>query len=404
LKIFIFFVLCNILLQASYTKMQNYYQKGQYKSVLKEAKTSFSEYDNPKLHLLWAKSAQKVGKTKEAMGAYERVLILDEHNAEATEALEAIYSQTQRIGLSVNPYEKASNGSLKSKANLALGHDTNVNANPGGDALDEYYGVIGNRGEIASSFIRFNGNLDYTYKFEEAEGWFAKSVLDFYSQSNFSAHKYDLVVGTAELGVGYASNAYSLYLPLSYNAIHYLDKNLLERYRFMPRLIVPIFNESFLDFSAIYSRRAYKHQEDKDNDASTLGLGLGIYFPVMQDLAHVNVKYETRSSDHTVADQFVNADFLSIDASLKHYFNTSFLAEVQYAYRHANYEDDIGTLSIPSSVTRKDDFNQVNIILTYIMKKDFEMYLRNEYADNSSNYMPTQYNKNILMFGINMRY
>ncbi len=404
MKLLLPLLFSNILLQASYVKMLDYYDKEKYVQVIAEAKKSYSEYSNPELHLLWAKSAEKLGLTTEAMGAYERVIILDENNSDAQSALGTIYKNTNREELPVNPYAPQNNGKWKIKTDLSLGHDSNVNANPGGTALDEYYGVVGNTGTVSSNFMRFTGDIAYIQKLEEAEGWFVKSTLNLYSQSNFSAHKYDLTVGTAALGAGYNSTNYSFYLPLSYDYIHYLDKNLMERYRFMPSLYIPLSAQALLNISANYTRRSYRDQEDKKNDAYTLGAGMGLYYSMDNSSAYLNIKYEERTAEETFSSQYIDANFITVDAHIKHSFRDTLFAEVAYTFRYGDYKDNIGTLLIPSKTIREDYFNQLDIKLTQVLTKNIELYLRNTYADNRSNYMPTEYDKNVFMFGISVIY
>jgi len=402
MKILFLLLSVSMLLQANYTQMSKNYQLGKFQSVIKEAKSSYDEYSNPQLHLLWAKSAQKLGHITEAMGAYERVLILDPSNQEAKEALDRIYSDSQRIGIDTNTALKKSK--LKIHANLALGHDSNVNVNPGGDALDDYFGVVGSQGKLATNFLRFSANLSYTYHFEDAEGWFIKGIIDFYNQSNFSAHYYDLRVGTLEAALGYENDSYRLYLPVRYNTIHYLDKNLLTHYEFLPRVTFPIWEESYLDFNAMYSKRAYHDTIDNINDAKTLGIGMGLYFPIYGDRAHVHLQYEKRSSSQNIHSKFVDTHFIRFDASMQHYFTPKVYAEANYLYRHGNYDDNIGTLLTPNSTKRKDNFNQIDLTLNYVLSKEYTLYIRDTYSKNNSNFVPNEYTKNVIMFGINMTY
>ncbi len=392
------------MLQASYTQMLQYYNAGQYTQALKEGKHSFKSYDNPKLHLLWAKSAQKLGKTEEAMSAYERVLILDADNQEAQSALEAIYTKSNRSNLDISFDENVRSDALKIRANVALGYDDNINVNPGGDALDNYFGIIGSQGKIGSRFLRFSANMAYTYYFEDYEGWFAKGVLDFYDQSNFSAHLYDLRVATMEVGIGYENDSYRLYLPLRYNATHYLDKNLLEHYQFLPHITLPVWESALLDINALYIQRAYVDAVDNVNDANTLGLGAGLYFPLYGDKVSLHLQYEKRTSDQNVHNKFLDAKFFRFDTSIQHHFTPKLFMDLSYLYRYGDYSDNIGTLILPNSNTRKDDFNQIDVKLTYDMSKKYALYLRDTYAKNNSNYAPIKYSKNVMMFGVEFTY
>jgi len=396
--------LCSIILHADYKDVIRAYQAGHYAQAVKKAKHSYAEYANPKLHLLWAKAAQKLHQTNIAMSAYERVLILDPNNQEAKHGLQSIYTQTNRMALSSRLNQSNSRQSLHTEATLALGHDSNINANPGGNALDNFYGVIGSQGTTSTHFLRLHANVDYTYHFEERERWFSRASLDMYNQSNFSAHYYDLLRTQIEVGIGYNSDTYRLYLPLRYNNIHYLNKNLLNYYTFNPRLTYVLKENRFLDLTLLYTKRAYQDNNDSIGDARSLGFGVGVYFPLYSNTAHLEARYEKRQPSQDNPSRFTDAYFVHFNASIEHYFTDTMYAEFAYIYRYGKYSDDIGTTLLPDPTTRIDRFNQIAITLSYSFNKQYEIYIKDSYARNNSNFTPTKYSKNIIMFGVNFSY
>ncbi len=112
--------------------LQAYYDQGAYQNVIAEASADYAQYDNPKLHLLWAKSAEALGDDITAMSAYERVLLLDPAQSDAQIALVAIYKRLHRDMLSnalyANEFREASTASprnreLRLDARLSLGYD-----------------------------------------------------------------------------------------------------------------------------------------------------------------------------------------------------------------------------------------------------------------------------------------
>lgn len=242
MKIILIFIAATLFSSASYIKMQQYAQKKQYYKVIQEAKYSFKDYQNPNLHLLWAKAAQKTGKLDEAMSAYERVLILEPNNQVALHSLAKIYKDTKRLGLSASAENKTNKNRLRAKVTMALGHDTNINVNASGNDLDGYYGVALGFDKISSSFTRVQVNASYIYNFEKYQNWFMQSTLDLYHQSNFSAHRFDLSVPTFEIALGYIKDEYLYYFPVSYNHINYLDQDLLNILTFTPRMRISFSN------------------------------------------------------------------------------------------------------------------------------------------------------------------
>lgn len=404
MKLLILLIASTFVLEASYVKMQHYAASEMYAKVLEEAKRSFEDYNNPKLHLLWAKSAQKLGKTTVAMGAYERVLILEPNNHEATLALEMIYTQSHRVGLSTTPNEGTKKNKLKAKVNLSLGHDSNVNVNASGTALDAYYGVSVGIDKISSNFARATANISYLYNLETYDNWFIQSTLDVYAQSNFSAHLYDLTLPTAQVALGYTKGKYILYFPVSYNTIRYLNKNLLNIVSFTPRIRVSFLENGLWDTSLLYAQRNYIEQADTAKNATTYGIKTGIYWSTDNTQLHLSADYETRTADKSKHDRFITADFFTVDTSYKYYLTSSMIAEASYQFRYSNYSDDIGTAATPSDISRDDYSNEVDVRLSYLLNKDMELYVSDTYTKSLSTYIPAEYNKNVFLLGFQVRY
>ena len=392
-------------MQASFVNMKKYYKNSQYKRVLREAKRSTAEYKNPKLHLLWGKSAEALNLPTEAMAAYERVLMLDEDNSEAKISLKKIYQATDRGDLSVNNIgEPNPLEDLHINSDISLGYDTNLNASAGGDALDKYYGVSGNSGKVSSSFAMVNALAEYTYRPISNDRLFIKGVASLYAKTNFSAKYYNMYMATVELGIGYESDSYSFYMPIDYNKIHYLDKDLMDRYRLLPRVFIPIYADSFLDVSAEYTHVAYIDTIDKNSSSNTKGLGIGLFIPMDENMLHINSKYQKRISDNNLPNRYVDADFITLSTNYKYMFSPAVSLEVEYLFRYGNYDDDIGTTLLPSLTKRVDYLNQLDVKLKYMLKKNREIFISNRYTNNSSNYTPGVYSKNVFMLGASLKF
>jgi len=384
--------------------MQKYANKNLHSKVLKEAKYSVEDYQNPKLHLLWAKSAEKLGRDTVAMSAYERVLILEPDNIEAKTALERIYSNSGRKGLSSDTSEEKRTNKLRAKTSLNLGHDSNVNVNASGDDLDGYYGVDLGLNKISSNFARVTANVSYLYTLEEHDNWFIQSTLDLYYQNNFSAHLYDLTIPTAEIALGYIKDEYLFYFPISYNNINYLDQDLLNIFAFTPRVRVSLQKNMLWDTSVIYTKRNYTNAADIRKDATTYGLQTGLYWNTLSTQFRINAKYESRSADNDNNDRYVDANFFTLDGKAKYYFSSSLIVEANYLFRYSDYSDNIGTVATPSSISRDDYINELNVKFSYLLNKDTELYIQDTYTQSLSTYIPSEYNKNVFLLGAQVRY
>ncbi len=404
MKFLFILIWLSLYLDASYINMQQYAKKGMHHKVLQEAKKSFSEYQNPKLHLLWAQSAEKLGKTTEAMAAYERVLILDPENKTAQKALQHIYTQTNRENLTLNPENDTKESSFKTKASLKFGYDTNININAGGDLLDGYYGVELGLDQISTYFSAMTANFLYLYHFRENPNWFLQGTLDLFYQNNFNAHKYDLTIPTANLTLGYLEGDNLFYIPVNYNNIHYLEKNLLNILTIKPRFRTTVIENYLWDIAVLYEKRNYIQTEDKAKDATSYGIESGIYYSFKNTQASLNVKYENRKADTQEIERYIDAQFFTLNTQMKYYFDNDIYAHFNYLFRYADYDDNIGTRETPSQISRDDYINELTLKISYILNKQTEVYIEDIYTKSLSTYIPAEYHKNIISLGLQMRF
>ena len=268
MKIILLLTTLTVLANASYKKAQEFYENKEYIKAIKEAKSSTGEYSNPKLHLVWAKSEEALGHTKEAMLGFERVAILDEKDSEARLKLTTIYKKTHRDTLAqdmskelqnyqLTPEQRASLellenddiNSFKAKVTLSAGYDTNINVSASADALDDY-NTLANEGEKGTLFARLNASLSYIHDLESKGGWYLRGDLKAYYQNNTDAHYYDIFVGGAEVGVGYVGDGYTLYLPVAYDRVNYLDVDLLSQVGLKPSVNITLSKELVVNINA----------------------------------------------------------------------------------------------------------------------------------------------------------
>ena len=402
-KIILGMLTSTLLIEANYTNVVQYYKEKNYVQAIAEAKKSFNDYNNINLHLLWARSAQKLGKTTEAMAGYERVLLFNENHKEAKKALKNIYLATDRIALSdqISTYQDFI---FKTNLHIATGFDSNIDINPGASALDEYYDINSNVTPISTGFTRFNGNLISTYRVEESPKWFVKGSLNLYNQTNFNAKNYNLTKISPQIGMGYSSENYHLYLPLSYHKMFFFSKNLLSDYTITPNVKISIFNDSILDIGASYTNRKYVEDIDKGRNFNLYGGHIGLYFPIINIPIHLDVEYEKREASQTQKERYINSNLLSFDASVNYAFTNTLIFNIHNILRYATYKDDIGTALLSTDTLRRDYINQTDLQVTYKINKKIDILFRNTYTKSYSNYIPAEYSKNLFFVGLNYKF
>lgn len=381
---------------------EKYYNAGEYSSALKSAEKSIDEYSNPQLHLIWAKSAKALGMTEESMAAFERVLILDPQHNEAKRELMLIYKESGReVLLNYQEGIPSNENTLKIRMDFSTGYDNNLNANPGGEVFDDYYGVVGSQGGISSAFMKITSAIDYIYYLPKSPDWFIKAKMDLYYQNNTNAHLYDMFIGTSTIGVGYKSDQYQFYLPISYSYINYLDTHLLNRYLFSPYYLASLDEQSYIGIQGIYSKGLFTDETYSNRDSRTIGAKIDYYYLLStKTRLKTYIKYESRENNKESDERYINADFYSLGATIKYNFTDTLNINLDTLYRYGKYEDDIGIDTLPSTELREDSFYQINLKLSYLYQKDLEYYIYNQYGIVTSNYILAEYHKNKLIFGI----
>lgn len=403
-------------LSASYKNALSFYNRGLYEKALHEVKHSKKEYSNPNLHLIWGYSANQLGHTEDAMKAFERVLILDSGNKQATKALHKIYRKTGRTNLldkkereyvyvlqergMPERLEKKQTLPIKVSSSLALGYDSNVNVSPGSTILNNYFETNNSQDGITSFFTLLTANMAYEYDFGKGNGWYVKAALDALLKSNFSAHLYDLSALSLELGAGYKQDNYSLYIPVTSSRIRYLDKELLTYYSFRPTLFIPIDDDTMINISLLYSENNYIDTEDQTKDDKILGFSAGGYFLFGEHFAYLSGKYEHRSAQHAQPFKFIGADFFTATIGVHYQMSDLLSAKLNYSFRYGRYDDLVGF----STASRDDNLHLLNVKLSYQLSKMSELYIAYKYTENLSNYILSEYIKNEAFVGVSIKY
>ena len=401
MKITILFYLFTLGLYANYNTMLSEYQKSHYKKVIQEAKHSSKEYSNPKLHLLWAKSELSLGNKNQAMSAFERVLILEEDNKEAKKALKQLYKGTL---LNTNKRKNIQRESLNFNLNVAGGINSNININPSSEEMNEYYDIDYAQNPIETNFIKINASIEHTYHFEKNRQWFTKSSLTIFNQENFHAHKYDLFNATGNIGIGYKTNNFRLFIPISYDNLHYYGTHLMNRYSFSPTISIPILNNTLLNFNTSYINRDFKMIAYNNYDAKSFSLGSEISTTINQGFFHIGIKYENRQASKESATKFIRADFINTNISFIYPLNTHLILNVNYLFRKGFYPENIATFLTPNKQKRVDNFHYTSFKFSYEYTRKISFYIKEIYSQNNTNFTPTQYKRNVISIGIDIHY
>ena len=401
MKILLIIAMTTIGISASYHNALLYYTSGQYSKAINEAKLSKSAYSNPNLHLIWAASAQKIGKLNEAMSAYERVLLLDAKNTQAQKALNQIYQKTKRYKLLKENGKTHNLSKWDTSFSLAFGFDNNLDATPDSETLQDYFGDTTDSNKTSSSFTRLTASIAYFNDFDSKGGWYTKSLLKAYIQNNFDANFYNLKTFSFETGLGYNTQTYNFYFPLSYHRVNYLGRDLLAQYRTNPKLLIPWKENNVFALNLIYSQNKYTSRIDRNKNDKTYAMEIGNYFLSQNnDFFSIHLKYEHHTAINALPSKYIGANFWTLKLGSKYMINPQWTTQFNYRFRYGQYDDIVGA----SITTRDDNFHQLDAKVSYQWSKTSQLFIANTYTENRSNYPAAVYKKNDLIIGIDFSY
>ena len=400
------------VLFASVADIQTLYNQKEYMQVITEAKKSTSEYGDVRLHLLWAKSAQALERDEEAMAAYERVLMIRPDHQEARLQLAKLYANSDRMALTKQLSEDSKDYKLTTEerttisalivedselftvsANIGIGYDSNINVSPGDLDLP-----ISSE-EIGSGFVRFQAALSHTYYFESMEDVYMRSSAAMLYQSNEESY-YNLFAGLVNTGIGYKGKTYDIFVPLEYSRIYYLEYDLMESIGVKPSMNY-LFSSSLMgNINAKYTKRSYMQETDKKRDDSVLGVGMGLYWLLDDNVVYVKADYNEYHAKYSDPLPFVEKSAAGVAAGFIYQIDHKLKASGEYSYRHTSYDD-----TIPQSEDgRSDDYHKLGINLSRTILEDMEGSIAYNYTVNESNYYLAEYHKHVIMCNLNYKY
>ncbi len=366
-------------------------------------------------HIQAGECYEKEGNTNLAQAAYERAILEDDNSDKARLKLAALYTsmqmkeQADALLVSVNDTqltpeqrsslavlrttESESISSFRARVGLDLGYDSNINISPFSDDL----ATNPVDGATETLFSRVRADLSYLHDLSSPGGWFLRADANFYYQDNASAHYYDALYGRVYGGGGYRGTNYSLYIPLFYNRLGYLDRDLLQETGLLPDLDIQLSSTFILNFNAMYSARRYIQSSDQLRDDDILSAGAGLFWLEGRDMAYIKARYENYSSINNNAIAFTDkAMYYGMLGGLYSIKNILDL-RLNYQYRYGDFEE-------VAAGHREDSNHDVRFSLEYDILEELRLRAQYRYVTNISNYDLAEYDKNEMMLSIIYNY
>jgi hypothetical protein len=390
------------------------YEDRQYLEVIKKSKLSYENYNKPKFHLLWAESAEALGDDISAMSAYERVLILEPKNTKAQIALVGLYKKLNRESLSKELREtlihqdlSASNRAalgviyddftqkLNLVAKLSLGYDSNIGANSdlelNSNETDKSIDTLFSKVDLQLNFVKYISH-----------DWFLQIDAIFQAQNNFDASFYNLYDALGGAGIGYKSDNFTLFIPVSYSRMYYFERSFLSQYATTPYLNFTLSKDIILNLNLKYIQRRFIDSLDKNRDDDILGTGLGVFYYFSDGFLYAKATYDTYTAQNRPALYFTDKKRLSSDIGISMIFD-KYIFGADYHFGYSDFDD---TFISDSSIQedRTDTYNRIGLKGGYLFYNHWALNLEYIYTNNDSTYRYATYDKQVIMTSLQYSY
>lgn len=395
-------------------EMKALYLDNNHAAVIANAKQSTNAFGDPRLHMLWGKSAEALGDNEAAMSAYERVLMLDPDNVAVRVHLASLYAYLERDKLatemsestqnyqltpaqrnSLDILKKADAEDLKVAATLAIGYDSNINVSP--NDID----IINSGEALSTMFTQFTGRLSYTYPLYDTQEWYLRTDANMFYQNNVEseASAYNIFAFSASMGLGYRGEKYDILVPVTYGRMHYLERDFLETVGVNPRISFSL-SESVIGLvNAKYTQRSYIDPSDKNRDDTVKGYGGGVYWLFDSDFVYLTSNYDDYVATNSDSLLFTDKETFSLSAGVNYSVNDWFIG-LGYRYRYTLYGDFLPD----GSEQRNDYYNQGQLKVSRMFLDTMEGSFLYRYSTNKSNYDLAEYDKDVFILGLQYNY
>lgn len=375
---------------------------------------------DPQVNFYLGRSAYELKLFDTAMNAYERVLIMNpEHDRsrlelartylalglkrEAQSEFEAVLQGELPDEVRENVMEILAKldegqelGHLRASVQVGWGFDTNVNSNPGKEALVDYLvdelGVDGDDvdadDELDDSFVQVSFALGYRYDFAQATNWQWDSSLLLYRQAFLDESDYNIFYRSVQTGPVYQADNYRVTLPFGLDVLDYGDEDYLHSFQIAPTYTRILSDKWTLNSHLKYQEKHYREEDDKGRDTGLLEAGLGTYVRAWGALMGAYVSFGEEDANAKEPSNFTDKQILKLQAQYgKQLSWADFL--LKYSWKKTDYDDSIGN----DAEDREDTYQSVLLSAGKEVMKNMRANLNVNVMDNDSNYTPSQYDK-----------
>lgn len=370
-----------------------------------------------------AQVATKLNKHKEAITAYERILILQPDHTRSKLELGKLYYQLQEYTLSESYFNSAQNdripetvrlnisrylakiekqsqrGSLNGALIFGLGYDTNVNSAP--YASSWFVPVFGadftNTTEtVENAYHQEMALLNHYYDSTNKYGFGVKNTLLAYNKSIPGESDYNILYLRYKPSLVFSIQDYKIDAAIQLDTMRYGGKAYLETYGLAPSITHQINPSSQLSAHLKLFKKNYLKSDDQGRDANYIEAGAA-YHKLLNTrtawhIATTLIQERKESGDLTD----VSNDAFALKTGFNYQYSTDIRIGGEIAALQKNYLDD----SLFFLKKRQDNNIKFALDVSKILDKDLSLQARAERIQNSSNQAAYEYTKNVFLVNI----
>lgn len=396
-----------------YSNYLDDYNKGDYKSAFNKAsKMCDIDCSEEKLNIVLARSAEKLGNIKDAIAAYDRVLIINENNIDARFSIANLYyqngnsqlmkdelnymlenyeldqNQVARINQMINNIEQEQVISpFIASINVGFAYDSNPlygNKKYTDFITNEEEGIENFQNEQPSGSLSLLFSADANYNIELDKNYMLSLFASTYNKKYFK-NKSENYPDLNVISVGFSPKYFKDNKALSFMFDY--DYVILKRDAFLHSLNAGIsfehdFNENYLyTLSYDYSRGIFAKSNEKDSNFNHHAIGFNNIYSYLNNIYFLTLTYDVEKAKNSLS---ANSDFATYGIKIGIIFNISknFNIRPSISYNISDYKKiDLSYLN-----NRKDKELVLNSIFSYKIDKNQNLELGLMYDKQDSNH------------------
>lgn len=375
--------------------------------------------ENPyeyKANIYYGKCALHAKDIDKAVAAYDRAEILNNKDALVYKEIGDLHARIGNIEIANREYDKADSfgaddvqrakvckhnpHKFSLLARLSFGYDSNVKYNAELSELQSWSNLVGLSAPKSDTFVKEYLRMTHVYDYDPYTAFYYKSQAHIYNKNYIQLHAEDWTQGELYSGPGWASKSFDIWLPFSYTYVSTDYEAYAEIFSIKPQVRNRFDNGVLLKLETMYNYYKYKQWNGGDKDSYTGEISLSRWF----DKNYVRVAYTHQivdKKDSSSTRIFIDKNINELELNYTRAFDNSLEFGLSYLYSKTDY-NDIARVGFTDK--REDTLDKYSTYLSYNISKNSGIIAQYDYYDNSTNYTPLSYTKDVASVGMYLYY